>query len=514
MSAVTVRRLFRVYPGDRGGAGAAALQGLDLDAAAGETLVILGPSGSGKTTLLRILGGLERPSAGSVRVLGLDLAVLRGRRLVGYRSAWVGYLDQHFAAALAPELTAREQVELPLALRGEDRRSRTARADELLELVGLADRRGARPLELSGGEQQRVALCAAVARAPRLLLADEPTGELDAESSRVVYGAIAALAGAEGMTVVLVSHDAHAVAIADRVVEIRDGRASREVRGGDGSEGALVVSREGWLRLPEELRRTSGIASGAVARGEGRSVVLEAGRWGGGYRADDGAPPAPARRGSRSGREAVRLAGVGKTRGYGAAATAVLRGLDAAVPAGALTVVTGPSGSGKTTLLHLVAGLLLPDVGSVVVDGVEVSALSRAERARFRRTSVGFVEQGGELLPALTVAENVELTLALRERRDAQFTSLLERLGIGELADARVARLSSGERQRAAIARALAADPRVVVADEPTARLDEANSAAVADVLVETAHDLGITILSATHDPVVIARAGARIELG
>jgi putative ABC transport system ATP-binding protein len=149
-AAVEIRDLFRVHSTPEGDA--AALQGLSLSVREGEVVTVLGPSGSGKTTLLKILGGLDRPSAGSVRVFGTELARLSPARLAAYRTSTLGYADQHYALALAPELTAQELVALPLGLRGVSAQERARRADELLERVGLTDKRGSRPAQLSGGE--------------------------------------------------------------------------------------------------------------------------------------------------------------------------------------------------------------------------------------------------------------------------------------------------------------------------------------------------------------------------
>jgi ABC-type lipoprotein export system ATPase subunit len=218
--AIEVKDVFRVHSTPEGDA--AALQGLTLSVREGEVVTVLGPSGSGKTTLLRILGGLDRPSAGIVRVFGTDLARLSPGRLAAYRTEMLGYADQHYALALAPEPTARELVALPLGLRGVSRLERLARADELLDKVGLGHKRRSRPPELSGGKQQRIAVCAALTHRPRLLLADEPTGELDAANAGFVYRAIGELGREAGCTVFLVSHDPESAAIADRVIRIRD----------------------------------------------------------------------------------------------------------------------------------------------------------------------------------------------------------------------------------------------------------------------------------------------------
>jgi ABC-type lipoprotein export system ATPase subunit len=226
VSLVEVRDLFRVYPSAEGGV--AALQGLTLTVEAGELCVVLGPSGSGKSTLLRIVAGFDRPSAGSVRVAGVDVPSLGPWQAGRFRSRSIGYADQHYWRALAGELTARELVGVQLGLAGVAAGAREARADELLERVGLGDRRGAQPRELSGGEQQRVALCAALAARPALLIADEPTGELDRATAHEVLELIAELVRAEGATALVVSHDPASADRADRVVHVRDGRVSDE----------------------------------------------------------------------------------------------------------------------------------------------------------------------------------------------------------------------------------------------------------------------------------------------
>jgi ABC-type lipoprotein export system ATPase subunit len=205
MNAIELKDVFRVHSTPEGDA--AALQGLSLTVAEGEVLTVLGPSGSGKSTLLRLLAGLERPSAGVVRVHGEDLGKLPARRLSTYRSTLLGYADQHYARALAPELSARELVALQLGLRGTAPRERLRRADELLERVGLAEKRSRHATELSGGEQQRVALCAALAHRPKVFLADEPTGELDGATADQVYGMLSELVREHRCTTVIVSHD-------------------------------------------------------------------------------------------------------------------------------------------------------------------------------------------------------------------------------------------------------------------------------------------------------------------
>ncbi len=511
--AVELRDVFRVYPAPEGGV--VALQGLTLDVREGEICVVLGPSGSGKSTLLRMLAALDTPTAGSVRVLGRDLARLGRRGRAQYRAETLGYADQHYWHALAPELVVRELVGMQLGLAGVSRHERFGRAGELLERVGLIDRAQAHPRELSGGEQQRVAVCAALAHRPRLLLADEPTGELDAANARLVYEAIAELARDAGTTTVLVSHDPESASVADRIVRVRDGRVSEEAALADGGDEAIVVGRGGWLRLSEELLRRTGIRSHAAARLHEDGILLQA--VAGAEAPAQTAEEATLPEATGSGEAVAEARGLSRTYGEGAAAATALVQLDAAFAAGRLTAVTGPSGSGKTTLLHLLAGLDLPTAGEVHVLGEQVSALDRDARARFRAKNVALVSQEGGLVPFLTASENVELGLSLRgldaEEARARAAEALADVGLAGAAGRRVSDLSSGQRERVAVARAVAGRPALLLADEPTARLDQANALAVARLLLGLARETGAAVVCATHDPLLIEHADELLDL-
>jgi ABC-type lipoprotein export system ATPase subunit len=203
-----------------------ALQGLDLHVANGELMAIIGNSGSGKSTLLNMLGGLDKPSAGKLLVDGKDLLAFGEKDLVTYKRETVGFVWQNNARNLIPYLTALENVQLPILLRG---KSRQTRAIELLEAVGLGHRMKNRLSELSGGEQQRVAIAIALANEPRLLLADEPTGSLDTNTSNQVLDLFRTLNRTLGITIVIVTHDPLLARKVDRVVQIRDGKTSAEM---------------------------------------------------------------------------------------------------------------------------------------------------------------------------------------------------------------------------------------------------------------------------------------------
>jgi ABC-type lipoprotein export system ATPase subunit len=499
--AVEAKDLFRVYASREGSA--AALQGLSLEIAEGEIVVVFGPSGSGKTTLLRTIAALDAPSAGLVRVDGVDLRRLRGRARDRFRAETIGYVDQHYSRLLAPELTARQIVELPLALRGETPAARHARAARLLERVGLGDRADARPSELSGGEQQRVALCAALVHGPKLLLADEPTGELDAGTAQGVYMLVRELAREQGATALIVSHDVGSAAIADRIIQVRDGRVSAE---GSPGEEALVVAPTGWVRLPEDLLDRSGIGSRARPELAGAAIALTSA--GAQQRVPIERPPLRNRPQRQSTGPAAELRGVGRRFAAGAA----VKGLSGAFATGRLTAITGPSGSGKTTVLHLLAGLDLPTEGEVITLGHRLSDLSRAERAALRRSQVAVIAQDAPLVPFLSARENVELGLDVRSAKGDAVETLAS-VGLAELAEQRVERLSMGERQRVAIARALVATPQLLLADEPSARLDEANAVAVGELLAGIVDQWETTVVFSTHDPVLLEVADEVVDL-
>jgi len=199
-----------------------ALRGLDMQVADKELVAVQGPSGCGKTTLLNLIGGIDRPTAGRIEVNGSNLVDLGDGDLVKYRLSRVGFIFQFFN--LVPTLTAEENVELPLRLAGKGISIRAKRRKELLELVGMTQRASHRPDELSGGEQQRVAIGVALANDPPLLLADEPTGELDTKTGQEVLDLFRRLNQEFGKTIVVVTHDARVSHIAHRVLEIQDGK--------------------------------------------------------------------------------------------------------------------------------------------------------------------------------------------------------------------------------------------------------------------------------------------------
>jgi peptide/nickel transport system ATP-binding protein/energy-coupling factor transport system ATP-binding protein len=526
-AAVRVRDVFVSY---RGAAGPVmALRGTDLSVQAGERLVVQGPNGSGKSTLLRVITGEQAVVAGEVVVAGSALHRMSARQRRRWRATSVGFVDQNAGRNLLPELDVLDNVAVQLRLTGLPAAAARARARSTLDRLGLGGLLDRRVGELSGGEAQRIAVCAAVVHEPRLVLADEPTGELDLDSARAVYAMLGEVA-AGGASVVLVSHDPRADAFAQRVVRIRDGRVAEQwVPGGAVGQ---VPDSHGWIRVPPDLlpTRTVPVLVAEPDRGALRlspQIPESATEASFGRSADSEQPDQPVDHWARlsrgeiatlpvdlAARPAVELVDVtaavpGRT---------LFAGLSMAVRPGDWIVLVGPSGCGKSTLLSLVAGLADPTAGTVLVGDRSWHDLDRAARAGHRAAWVALAPQRPALEAVVTVREMLAMGPAIRRatgRPDAYGDpdALIEALGLTDLLDQQTERLSGGERQRAALARCLCSGAPILILDEPSSQQDEASAARIARVLRHQA-DAGRVVLAASHDPRFIEPAGTVVELG
>ena len=509
---VELRDVFCVHRTNEGDA--AALAGTNLELARGEVLCVLGPSGAGKSTLLRVVAGIQPPSAGVVRVLGRDIGRMPAPSRSRLRHELIGFLGQYTETVLSPDQRMRDAVALPLALRGMPRRERRARVDELLRATGLTDRADAFAGELSGGERQRFALCAALACRPALLLADEPTGELDDASADAIRALIVELTRTSGTSVIIVTHDPATAEVADRTLRIRDGRIVGDRR--DGEE-ALVIN-DGWLRLPPDLLTQAGIGRRArvepapdgviVTRAVSDSGPAEAAAEVEGTGPEPTARWAPVR---------VELRSVALSYGHGSARRQVLSGFTHDFAPGRVTAITGRSGVGKTTLLKLVAGLDRPSSGQVMVGGHSLGDCDAEHLASLRRELIGYLSQEPAPIGFLSAEENAVLILRIRgweaDAATERAAEALSRAGLADRIAQRVHRLSAGEAQRLALARALASARGLLIVDEPTSRQDESNARLVGALLAAAAHEGGQTVICATHDPAVIREADTVVRL-
>ncbi len=265
-----------------------ALRGLELTVGGGEIIAIVGASGSGKSTLLNILAGYDAPSAGTVRVGNYDLLQMTNREVVEYRRHEVGFIWQETSRNLFPYLSALENVELPMVISGAPGSERRQRARELLDVVGLAHRADHKPAQLSGGEQQRVAIAVGLSNQPPLLLADEPTGELDDETGEEMLELLNTVNTDIGTTVIIVTHDPAIATSVGRAIAIKDGKTSTETTrevsferklGGDASdtEEFLLIDSAGSVQIPREILDELSIGRRVRVDMKDGKVTLESG---------------------------------------------------------------------------------------------------------------------------------------------------------------------------------------------------------------------------------------------
>jgi putative ABC transport system ATP-binding protein len=415
-----------------------ALKGITFEFPRAALTAVVGPSGSGKSSLLRAVAGIERATSGTVTVGGVAVHRASMRQLRQLRRGAVGYLFQRPSDNFLPHLTVGEH--LRLAARGPARRG--IDAAELLETLGIARRITHRPSELSGGEQQRAAIAQVLVAGANVVVADEPTAELDSDSARAMIESIHDLSAA-GVSFVVATHDPAVMLRADATLELDHG--VRRVRHPAPPEGGRLLAQD---RGQDPT--------------EGSAVVV--------------------------------VDRVSKTYRRGEEQVHALRDIDLRLPAGQLTGLVGRSGSGKTTLLNVIAGWEHPDAGEVIADGRWGVVPSWSE--------VAVVPQKLGLLDELTVRENIEYPARLTGRLDqvaAEVDAVLEELGLDELQDRYPKETSLGEQQRASIARAVVFAPRVLLADEPTGHQDRSFTRKVFGVL-ERAAGRGTTCLVATHN--------------
>jgi putative ABC transport system ATP-binding protein len=487
-----------------GASGVRAVDGVSLTIEPGEFVVIEGPSGSGKSTLLQMFGALDRPTAGAVMFEGQDLATLPDKQLALLRLRAFGFVFQQFN--LVPTLSAVENVEAALAPLGGGRRKKKERALRLLGAVGLMDRAEHLPSQLSGGEQQRVAIARALSKGPRVILADEPTGNLDTRTGQEIMTILRRLADENGQTVVLITHDPEIAATAPRVVRVRDGRVVADASGQELIDAAAALPQR--LSLPpittisDPMATTAGAPTAATP-----ARPAETDKW---------VPTASTPKWTTD--PLLHAEGVVKHYVSIDAHEDVvgIDGVSLIVHEGEFVAITGPSGSGKTTLLNCLSGLDRIDRGRVLICGQTVHDLSDREQSHLRSEVMGFIFQNWNLVPVFSAVENVELPLLLNgakpDEARKQASATLERIGLGHRLHHHPNALSGGEQQRVAIARALAASPALVWADEPTGNLDSTTAESVMKLLREL-NDDGLAIVLVTHDESIAEQASRRIYM-
>ena len=439
--------LFRFFhPGDTE---VRALRGASLSVARGETVALQGPSGSGKSTLLACIAGLDEPDGGTVTIGGRRMTRQPEAARSALRAASIGYLAQ--SGNLFAHLSVAENIALQMDLSGIGRSD--AKIRDLLALVGLPDRAGAFPETLSGGEAARAGLAVALAADPPLLLADEPTAEVDRETETRILDVLEQRR-LKGGAALIATHSQSLAERATRVIAIADGRIVEASPNAGQMRAAIPVQR-----LRAVPPRPYNAATLIEAHGASREFNLAGQR------------------------------------------VAAVDAVDCLIYASQRIAITGPSGSGKSTLLNLLAGLEDASGGTILWPGLDAARPLRPQQ-------VGFVFQSPSLVPALSVLENVRLPLdiaGLAPPMAMDPGEALERLSLADLQAKLPDQLSGGQMQRVALARAMVTRPKIIIADEPTGQLDHATGQSVMRALLAALEGTDTALVVATHDPGIAA---------
>jgi peptide/nickel transport system ATP-binding protein len=465
----------------------------------GDVLALIGESGSGKTTIALALMGYARPgcriASGAIKVGGADVLSLKAGELTAYRGATVAYVAQSAAAAFNPSRTIMDQVTEPATIHGLlSREAAEAKAVELFRALALPNPEtigGRYPHQVSGGQLQRLMAAMALITDPALVILDEPTTALDVTTQIEALRVFKKVVRDRGATAVYVSHDLAVVAqMADRILVLRHG----EVREAGATDEVLHAPKDAYTQTLM-----------AAARPQVRAARTPA------------STPAPALLEVR-----------GLSAGYGA--VPVLQDISLRIERGAALGVIGESGSGKSTLARVVAGLLPPAEGTILLNGAVLpGSLAARSRDQLRRIQIVFQNADTALNPAHTVERILGRPLDLyhglkgvaRERRVAELMDLI-RLPAA-LASRRAGELSGGQKQRINLARALAADPDLILCDEVTSALDTVVAAAILDLLADLRRELGVSLMFISHDistvraicdDIVVLYAGRKVEAG
>jgi ABC-type lipoprotein export system ATPase subunit len=475
-----------------------ALNDVNLDILAGEFLGITGKSGAGKTTLLNMISGVSDLTAGELLFYSkgngspgsaIPIHKLSEDKLAQWRGQNVGIIYQSFE--LMPTLNLVDNVMLPPDLLGSYHPVITKeKALELLDLVGIIEHAYKIPAHISGGQKQRVAIARALVNDPPLIIADEPTGNLDTVTAETIIQIFEKLVE-RGKTVVMVTHDESYAPRFSRRLQIVDGVVSSPT-------GKQVQGKT--TDVVGEVEQPAASASPATERyAPCADLVLET-------------PPK-----QKQDHPAIVLRGVSKVYENAAGKFVALKSIDLQLGYGQFISIVGKSGCGKSTLLNMITGIDHPTVGEVIVANEHIYKMSESRRALWRGRNLGVVFQFFQLLPTLTLLENTMIPMDYCKmypfyERPARAMELLKRVGLEGQAHKLPAAVSSGQQQCAAVARALATDPDIIVADEPTGNLDSRSADTVLNLFEELVSH-GKTILIVTHDPTIAQRTDQTIIL-
>ena len=541
---ITCNDLIKVYHDEVTEYKVAALRGLDLKVKEGELVSIIGPSGAGKTTLVRILSGIELPTSGKVLINDHDFGIMDEFERREYRFYNIGLINQFTTQNLFAHLSVRQNLMVPKRLFFMPREESVKEVNELLKILNLQHVEHNRVNKLSGGEAMRLSMGVALAKNPKILLADEPTGQLDSKNTQEMIETIKQINLAMGKTILVVTHDIRYRNVFEKSFVIRDGRLvgiGKDI-GKDELEFLMQSSdvnrsymdASNFVRIPDEIKAVT--ALGEVVEFDLHPSKKLGIFWN---------PDAITRdkildiisnpiEDIETEVEQVSMEEVEKllsrefippkktepfihvkdlTKGYQSRAeyNEVISNLNIELNKGDFVFISGPSGVGKTTLLNLIAGLIKPEKGQINIDGFSINESSERETSLFRLNNIAYITQHNNLFGPLQILDNFTIPYLFSNKKfDKEYSlSVAKECFIDHKLDAYPNELSEGEKQRAALATALNRRTDLILADEPTANLDTELARSIMDLLMDTVRINKATIITCSHD-LTLLRPGFR----
>jgi ABC-type lipoprotein export system ATPase subunit len=529
---------------------------LDLFVRDGEIASVIGPSGSGKTTLVKILTGLEKPSGGSVIIDEVNIAELTEKEMKDFRYQRMGIVNQFVHQNLMSNMTLEKNILIPMKMRFIHREKARKEADRLIKMLNLNKIRGNPITKVSGGEAVRTSIGVALAKEPSLLFADEPTGMLDTANTNDIIETFRELNQDLGTTILVVTHDLRFRNAFQNSFIIRDGRLVGVNLDQDRSELEFilrpqestlqsVIDSSQFVRIPDEIYSTHDFkhivefdihpskrfstlfnpdeltkeevfelmqrtdefkkdiktenadSQGKIAFSEIRPVLEQE-------------FPYP-----KNGDRLIEVKNLFKSYPAGRQVNEVLKDLSFTINEGDFVVISGKSGAGKTTLMNTLGGIETPDSGDIIIKGFDIINESKNKISDFRFHEVAMISQVNNLLDQYTLRDNMIIPRIFNSRevfkkRTEDIPLIVEDVEIDHKIKSYAAELSAGEKQRAALAVALARRAPIILADEPTANLDSRLARNIITLLMETAHNYNTTIVMSTHD-LSLVRPGFRL---
>ena len=513
----------------------AALRGIDLKINKGEIVSIVGPSGSGKSTLIKILAGIEAISSGEARVGEFELEKMTLKDLLNYRLKSVGLVHQFPERTLFLTGSVWDNMTFSSSLSSKNLTQNKQENNEILKTLGIDHLRNRRVSLLSGGEMIRTAIACMLAKKAKLLLCDEPTGQLDSVNTEIVKNTLRQISREYDTTILVVTHDPRFLTGVDRTCEIYSGRVSSLY---NAEESALASTDEfplefiGQLdssqnvRVPREVYSLLQLNT-KVKFSISKDSVVE-------IKHPEGLiPKKPELKELRKQKKLkiedlpkdyfaskdviIKATDISKIYTYKSLEIPAVTNVDMQIYSGELVFIIGPSGSGKTTLIKVVTGMEPSSSGEIQVLGEELHKLNDAHRAKFRRKNLGIVSQLGDLHPNITVRKNLFLKkllsgdfVFLKKYPQTEIDDILEMFQITHRQESYPLEISGGELQRASLAIAKYGEPRILLLDEPTANMDGELAENVMEQLYQIHQQLGSTLIITTHD-INLVRDGTRV---